>query len=77
MVVIIVFNIILSFFLARGVWIPNKENDIAENLATLSNFLSCTDKICKFQRKVGRSYLSSYSNFLAISYVQNLQYNFF
>ena len=50
----------LKVFLARGVWIPNKENDIAENLATPANFLSYRDKICKYQRTSEKSYLSSY-----------------
>ena len=59
----------LNFFLAGGVWIRSKENDIAENLATLGNFLSCTDKICKYQRKDGKSHLSSCSNFFAFSKV--------
>ena len=52
----------LKVFLARGsgLWIPNKENDIAENLATPANFLSYRDKICKYQRTSEKSYLSSY-----------------
>ena len=52
----------LKVFLARGVWIPNKENDIAENLATPANFLSYRDKICKYQITSEKSYLSSYKS---------------